>query len=227
MAHRFDRRFPDLKGTLFVVTYGRSGSTLLQGILQTIPGAHIAGENHNVMESLWHSVRRLRMTRDTWGKKQQPPTHPWYGADKVTPGRFAERLVDSFVAEVLHPPVEARWIGFKEIRYNALGNNFGNVLDFMTRYFKNPHFIFNSRRAEDVAQSAWWADWDRGDVLKLVRTMDARFESYCAAHPENTHRVVYDDLIRDPAVIAPLFERLGEPYDEERIRAVMDTRLTH
>ena len=32
-----------LKGTIFVVTYGRSGSTALQSILQTVPKSHIVG----------------------------------------------------------------------------------------------------------------------------------------------------------------------------------------
>lgn len=225
--HRFDKRYPELRGTLFIVTYGRSGSTVLQNLLLTIPGAHITGENHNALAPLWQTVRRARKARAVWGKKTQPPTHPWYGADQIAADRLAERLVDAFVEEVLHPPAGARWIGFKEIRYNALGNDLEGYLDFMGRFFKNPHFIFNTRRAEDVAKSAWWKDRKREDIVKMVETMDARFQAYAEAHPETSHQIRYDELVKDPGLIAPLFDKLGEGYDEEKVRAVMDTRLTH
>ena len=51
-----DDRFPDLnavsEGFVFVVTYGRSGSTLLQNVLNTIPGYCIRGENANTLAHL-------------------------------------------------------------------------------------------------------------------------------------------------------------------------------
>lgn len=36
-------------GSILVITYGRSGSTLLQGILNSIDGILIRGENHNFL----------------------------------------------------------------------------------------------------------------------------------------------------------------------------------
>jgi hypothetical protein len=41
-------RFPNI----FVVTYGRSGSTLLQGVLNGIPGFLIRGENKDIVGHL-------------------------------------------------------------------------------------------------------------------------------------------------------------------------------
>src|SRR3954464_1127587 len=36
----------DLPGFVFVVTYGRSGSTLVQGLLNALPGTLVRGENN-------------------------------------------------------------------------------------------------------------------------------------------------------------------------------------
>lgn len=226
-AHRFDRKFPDLKGSLFIVTYGRTGSTLLQGLISTIPGCTIRGENHNVMETLWGSAMRVRLTRNTWGKEEQPLSHPWHGADRIRPAMFGGALVDAFVDHVLCPPQDARWIGFKEIRYNAFGDRFSDVLDFMRYHFKNAHFVFNTRQKADVAKSAWWANWKYEDVETLITDMDRRFADYHAAHPDFTTMTSYESFSTDPRALAPLFEKLGETLDETKIKAVLGHKLTH
>ena len=220
-------KFPNLKGTIFIVTYGRSGSTLLQSLLQSIPGAHITGENHNLMETLFMASERARKTRQTWGKDLLPKDHPWYGADEITPVRFERRLVQNFVDEILHPPQDARWFGFKEIRYSALGDRFEAFLNFYQRNFPNPFFVFNSRNAEEVAKSAWWVDWPTEEVLEMVRSMDRRFAEFATANPSVSHHVFYEETVRDPATLKPLFDKLGEPFDPTAAQAKLATRLTH
>ena len=53
------KKYPNLKGTLLIVTYGRSGSTILQSLAQTIPGCHTAGENYNALEGLFRASQRI------------------------------------------------------------------------------------------------------------------------------------------------------------------------
>ncbi len=227
MTHRFDRHYPHLKGCVFVVTYGRSGSTLLQNLLMTIDGATIRGENHNAMESLWGAARRIRMTRFSWGEEERTAEHPWFGAHEMRPVRFGAAMVDAFVENVLVPPPNVRWIGFKEIRYNALGDDFPMMLDFMHHQFKNARFIFNSRAKEDVADSAWWRDWAREDVYSLVETMDARFDDYATRYPDRAIRTRYEEFESNPEGLQPVFDWLSEPLDQAKIQSVLDRPLTH
>nr|WP_256447773.1 sulfotransferase [Paracoccus marinaquae] len=226
-AHRFDHRFPDLKRNIFIVTYGRTGSTLLQNLLMTIPDCHMRGENHNIIESIWHSAMRCRMAKSVWGKEEVSSSHPWYGSDQMRPVFFAQGMIDSFVNNVLCPPRDARYFGFKEIRYNALGDQLPEVLDFMRFHFKDALFIFNTRNLDDVANSAWWKNWNREDVVSLVQGMDRRFAEYHAAHPEFTEMLAYENFSSDPLALKPLFEKLGEPFDEARIKSVLSNRLKH
>ena len=221
------KQLPQLKGTIFVVTYGRSGSTALQGILQTIPGAHITGENYMALEGLFIAAKRLRRADRTWGKKPRPKAHPWYGADLFKPKRFETRLADVFIEEVIQPPSDARWIGFKEIRYQRLGGNLSEFLAFCERSFPNPFFVFNSRNAEDVAKSKWWANQPRERVLELVAAMDARFAEYVEAHPTRSHRVFHEQTVSDPTSLQPLFDKLGEPLDLDAAGTILATPLTH
>lgn len=226
-AHRFDHKFNRLKGTVFIVTYGRSGSTLLQNLLMTIPGCVIRGENHNMMEPIWQAAMRCRMTRGTWGQEHRPPTHPWHGADGIRPWPFAASMIDGFVDHVLCPPPGARWFGFKEIRYNALGGHFAEMLDFMAAHFKNAHFVFNTRRIEDVMKSAWWTEWKPDEITALVRDMDRRFADYHDAHPGRTRITRYEEFATDPGALREVFDMLEEPMDRDRIQAVLRHRLSH
>jgi len=219
--------FPNLKGTIFIVTYGRSGSTLLQSLLQSIPGSHIVGENFNVLDGLFQAAQRARKTRQKWGRKAHPKDHPWHNADRVRPARFERGLVALFTQEVLVPPKDVRWFGFKEIRFVTAGQDFDAFLRFYKRNFHNAFFVFNSRNAEDVAKSAWWKDKPLDQVLNMVRTMDERFATFAAANPDCTQHVRYEDTLRDPASLQPLFDKLGEPLDMDLVQEIMARRLTH
>lgn len=225
--HRLDERFPELKRNIFIITYGRTGSTLLQSLVQTLPGCTIRGENHNVLESIWHASMRARMTRGTWGNEQRAENHPWFGAETIRPALFGSAMIDAMIDHVLAPPRDARYFGFKEIRYNAFGERFGEVLDFMRFHFKDPIFVFNTRNVEDVAKSAWWKDWKPEDVARLVGDMDRRFNTYHDTHKECSLMMSYEQFSQDPLAIKPLFDILNEPFDQQRAEQVLATRLTH
>lgn len=225
--HRFDKSFPNLKGTIFIVTYGRTGSTLLQNLLMTIPGCTVRGENFNMLEPLFKVVGRARQAKFTWGKNPTTPQDPWFGADLISPPALRRALVDAFVHHALCPPKEARWFGFKEIRYDAFGDQFPEVLDFIRAMFKNATIVFNTRNVADVSASAWWKDWEPKKVANLVSTMDKRFADYAAAHPDCCFQTRYEDFSVNPEALRPLFDRLGEPFDPAAVRKVLDRRLTH
>lgn len=219
--------YPNLKGSVFVVTYGRSGSTLLQSLLQSIPGAHFSGENYAVLDRLYEASRRARRTRKIWGKKDHPPNHPWFGASKIDPVRFEHKLTKLFVEEIIQPPANARWIGFKEIRYQALGEDLADYLQFVRRTFPNAHFVFNSRKAEDVAKSKWWAKKPEVEVISIVERMDERFADYAKAHPDHSKHVFYEETVADPKSLKPVFNMLGEELDLDLAQSILSVRLKH
>lgn len=219
--------YPHLKGTVFIVTYGRSGSTILQSLLQSIPGAHITGENNNALEHLFRASQGLQNARKTWGKKEHPMTHPWHGADKLRPMRFEKRLTRVFTEEVIQPPEDVRWMGFKEIRYPKLGKDLPKFVRFCYRNFHNTHIVFNSRNAEDVAKSKWWARKPKAQVLSMVTEMDALFAQIAKENPTFAHHVFYEDIVADPRALQPLFDTLKEPLDLDQAHAILGQKLTH
>lgn len=218
----------DLRGTIFIVTYGRSGSTLLQSVLQSIPGAHIRGENGGALEGLFRASSALRQAHKQHGIEPHPADHPWHGMSEVRVSGFERRLAQAFVTDVLRPPEDARWIGFKEVRYIQMGTQLPDFLNFCRRVFHNPFFVFNSRNIEDVAKSGWWATQPLDEVRFKLKRSDEIFARYAGNNPDVSHHVVYEEMLANPgAMLRPLFDKLDEPYDAARVAQIMGKRLTH
>ncbi|TNE65697.1 MAG: glycosyltransferase [Alphaproteobacteria bacterium] len=216
-------------GYAFIVTYGRSGSTLLQTLLQSFDGYCIRGENENALWEIFQAVRRLSSVRQRFDVRQSVPPHgPWYGADEIDIEAYAARLVDAFVAEVLRPPADTRVAGFKEIRYGELeAGDLVAFLDFIRTRFEPVKIIFNTRDWQGVSKSGWWRGMDTDEVRAVVERSDKVFADYAARHADRCCVVRYDAYVASPEALRPVFDLLGEDYDEGLVARLLGNRLSH
>ena len=213
---------------IFIVTYGRSGSTVLQNLLQAIPGYFVRGENMNILYQLYNSYKAAHDARYDHGKKPHGPDDPWYGANEIEPENVRRRLIDTFVEEILRPPKDVRVVGFKEIRFHEAGpEHFENFLNFIHGSFPGCKFIFNSRPWEEVSRSGWWAKMDPVRVKEVITGADALYTDYLVAHPERGILLHQHITREDAAAFKPLFEFLGEHYDHETVAAITGKKLAH
>lgn len=223
--------FPQLRKTVFVVTYGRSGSTLVQNMLNALPGACVRGENENLLAPLaraWdvvlHSEQGAKM-RQTG--TLSVPSDPWYGYEAVTADAYGQALADTFLSSVLRPAPDTRISGFKEIRWHNDPVLFPVMLDFLRHFFPDPHFVFNIRDHDAVCQSGWWKNVSSTVVKRTLRDAEALYTAYSARHPKHCLTLRYDDYVERPAAWKPLFSFLGEQFDQKKVDAVMRRKLTH
>lgn len=216
---------------VFIVTYGRSGSTLLQNLLNSLPGYQIRGENNNALLHLaraWHAIESAGPMRGMRREgKTSDQTHPWYGAEAVDPEVFGAALARTFSAEVLRPGPDVRVSGFKEIRFHLQPGFFATYLDFIRAFFPGTRFVINTRDHAAVARSGWFARRSAAQVDQTLSQAERLFDAYRAANPENCYHVHYDDYVADPQQLRGLFDFLGESWDEDLIAGVMGTRLDH
>lgn len=223
--------FPQLRKTVFVVTYGRSGSTLVQTMLNALPGACIRGENENLLAPLaraWdvllHSTQGAKMRKTG---TPSAPSDPWYGYEAVTADAVGQALADTFLSSVLRPAPDTRLTGFKEIRWHNDPVLFPVMLDFLRHFFPDPHFVFNIRDHDAVCQSGWWKYMQPAAVKRTLREAEDLYAAYSARHPGHCVTLRYDDYVTRPAAWRPLFRQLGEPFDQQTVEAVMGKKLTH
>ncbi|HEY8594864.1 MAG TPA: sulfotransferase [Devosiaceae bacterium] len=219
--------YPRLKGCIFIVTYGRSGSTLLQKALQTLPDSCIRGENDGILVQLYRAYQKANFARGQFGKLPTASDNPWFGADRIDPQSFGEQLSEVFIREIIRPQSNVRWVGFKEIRYSELKEDFVSFFDFARKVFPNLFIVFNSRNVSAVRESGWWAKMDPDNVAKIISEMDARFSSYSQSAPHCTFHAHHEETSTNPSSLSALFEMLGEPMDIERLRLAVTSKLTH
>lgn len=216
---------------VFVVTYARSGSTLLQAILNACPGVAIRGENHNALYHLFRSIRALEETRNLHGLHPQSgqPDNPWAGANAVQLEAYETRVVQSFVNRVLTPAEGTRVTGFKEIRYNRsfiAEPDFAPYMTFLLSRFRDARIVFNMRRDTDVAKSSFVAGQNPAEVRAWVANADARFTRF-AATTDRAMLMRYEDWVKDQGLVHAMLDFLGLDWTEEAVRQVMARPLTH
>jgi hypothetical protein len=223
ITHRHDRAAP--LRYLFVMTYGRSGSTLLQGILNSIPGFLIRGENRDAVYHLYRFHRSCvdevaRLTRRN--DDVLPVTHPFYGMDGFPVDRSLELTRELATRTLLRPEAGTRVTGFKEIRWYQ--DDLAEYVGFLRQVFPGSRFLVNTRDHEAVLASKFWRDKPRDG--RLERAEKAILE-VADSLGEDAYRVHYDDYVADPGTLAGLFDWLGEHLDLTTVGDVMAVRHSY
>lgn len=226
-----DRFGAPIEGFVFVVTYGRSGSTVLQNLLNQFPGYLIRGENHNALRPLAESWLRLRdstpLPEHRKTAKITGPTHPWHGAELMDVQSYGHDLAAAFCRNVLQPGPGTRVVGFKEIRWHKTFAFFETYLNFVYMFFPGTKFVFNTRDFEGLHKSGWWANMSEQSVREMKESSEALFHSYITKYPDRCCRLHYDACMHDPGEFERLFQFLDEPYDVSLVNQVLDQRLMH
>ena len=213
-------------GHVFIVTYGRSGSTLLLGVLNSLPGYLIRGENRDAVYHLYkfHSTCAAERARHRKGGHKDGPsddsTQPFFGIVGY-PGNKAIATIRRLITEtLLRPQPDTRVTGFKEIRWYQ--PDLADYVAFLQRVFPGAKFVVNTRNHADVAKSKWWAEKDNS--VETLARIESEILAVATTLGDAAYHVHYDDYVADPSVLQGLIEWLGEEYDAARVAEVMGVR---
>ena len=223
--------FPELEKSVFIVTYGRSGSTLLQNMLNSLPGYLIRGENENLLAPLaraWDTVARSDQARKIRAEgRTTTPQHPWFGYETVCENDLGKALARSFIETVLRPTDTTRVIGFKEVRWHADPALFPVMLGFLQRFFPEARFVFNIRDHSEVVRSGWWKHMNEDLVRRQLTQAEKLYAGFAEKYPEQCITLSYNDSITATDAWRPLFRFLNQPFDAKKVAHVLNNKLTH
>lgn len=229
---------------ILIITYGRSGSTATQNLLNALPGWCIRGENANAAYGLCRSIARLQdeanidirreaatlPPADRKPRMQEimgKPADPWFGAEGIDIEAYAAALSDAFVQTILRPPAGTRVTGFKEIRMQNDRGFSERYLETVRMLLPGVRFVFQKRDHEELMKSGWWPKKDPIESRQGFEFADALFDRYTEAHPDRAHILHYDQIRSGAAALRPLFSFLGEEMQAEQIDAVLAEQLSH
>lgn len=228
---------------LFLLAHGRSGSTAVQKVLNTLPGYCIRGEAGGLARHLALAQHTAHMLPARFAKAQ-PPDAPWFGAGDVDPQGFARDLTEAFTRNILRPPEGTRVAGFKEIRFLPkvevrIGGEpyeaedgiddaaFERLIETLLNGFGEARIILLSRSPAVTAGSGWYQAFDRDQVIQRLTACAARFDATAARDSDRIFRLHHEDFDKDPEGLRPLLDWLAEPMAPEALAQALAERLTH
>jgi len=208
------------KQYVFVVTYGRSGSTLLNGVLNSIPGYTIKGENNNAFYHLYqfyNSMIQAQCNNDVMQQNfnvKESRNSWWNDVHENSMKQYIQYLMNN----TLDYYNNYRVVGFKEIRYYSI-EDLSEYLNWL-HDITNCRFIYLTRNLDDVVQSEWFKNNPEMWKDKL-RCFESNIRHHITHHlNQQWYHICYNNFKED---LVGLFDFLGEEYKPDVIKGVLAT----
>ena len=212
---------PPKFGALFIVTYGRSGSTLVQGLLNSYPGVLVRGENDNLFFWLFRALKSLRVAKSYNYDNPNAPEHPWFGCAELDEAAFLDTVRKIAKDALVGDRTGVTCFGFKEIRYPLIASEFLEFLDFLKLLFPEAAFVFNTRNLEYVTSSAWMTERPKEALIAELLEIERLFAEFQHCNPECSVSISYEEIVGRSSRLREFVEFLGLEYSSERIEAVL------
>jgi hypothetical protein len=170
LAPRRRRRFDP--AYVFVVTFGRSGSTLVQGLLNAMPGTLVRGENGLFVHDLYRaSAAAEAFSAEHTRPRAKHVTSAFYGVRWLRREPFvtATRQIAHEVLLGRKHPERVRRIGFKEVLWHRITPaETEDFFGWFEEVFPGARYVLNTRNAEDASRSGFWRYAEPGEADQAI-----------------------------------------------------------
>jgi hypothetical protein len=204
---------------LFIVTYGRTGSTLLQGILNRYPEVRVNGENHGSLYYLYRARRALE--NSIIAPDEDTPMNAFFGGSLVPSSDLLESIDNASRSLVRLGATHERLTGFKEIRFDL--PDLYSYIAYILKLFPKSLFVFLTRPISEVLESGFWKNTTVPDITAKIRYMEAEFASLSSDFPGHTISIDYHDILECSAKFKSIFQLLELQFDEEKFLSSMSS----
>ena len=186
---------------LIVIAIGRSGSTLLNGVLNSSSSVLMRGENQLFLNHLAQAYLGLKksVALDTSGK----PTSPHFGASEFNLYEWLRVQESATNALLLGSNDQGRLkiLGFKEIRFIELSSDeLVDHLCFLEALFPGYKIIYHHRNFNEIANSEWWREFEESSLVSKFREFEEFTLSYLTNNFSDRFLITnFELLLEDPA----------------------------
>jgi hypothetical protein len=190
-----------------ILGQGRSGSTLILRLLNTVPGVRISGENDRALD-------HLRSFSDCFRDADKHRHSDFFKLAWAAPCSH-EQLAAHLRRMVLTIYGPGKLVGFKEIRYGREPyEQFAAALDWLREFLPGIRIVFNTRDVESCIHSDWWAK-DPESSRKLLEHVYDNFRKYYKQHRDCCYWMPYEHLRHGDRVLIGMFRFLGLEWGPE------------
>jgi hypothetical protein len=214
---------------LFIMGFGRSGTTLLRRVLNSYDDVFIWGEHHGYLRHVAEGFYRVFNSTVAMADPR-----PWYEQelDPMQPSAHAQAWINPldrdgwitahrrYLDSIFFPPRlhDRRFVGFKDTQY--FYDDVDRTVDFLSLLFPNARFAFIVRHGLNSLAS-WYASDEELRRLSACARVSSRWASQtqrlAAIHESrlvDSYWITYEDLLRGEggvrALLAGMDRELGD-----------------
>jgi len=215
---------------ILICATGRSGSTTLQRIINTIPNSNICGENFAAINSLLEFYRRIkhsstnnipgRFNPITYNEVLQRNIKPsWYNSYNYN--EIIDQIKKMIILLFKNTPETNVW-GFKEIRYNK--ENLDYVVDFKELFPQTKCIIQIRENIEQQSKSSWFK-YNKNAIEELYNNSNDFIQFY-KNHQEFCFFITFEKMF-DLSILYKLFVFLNcqQHFNREKILQVLNNNI--
>jgi len=186
---------------VFVVTYGRSGSTLVQGMLNSMPRTLVRGENGLYVQHLfraWQAADVIRQKRK--GPPARKPTNAFFGINALTRARFVRSAHRLVVGGILGSEEDKDFdrIGFKEVDWHQIApEETEPFFAWFEEVCPDAKYVLNTRDVAQVLGSGFWQRQDEDEAMAAIRRVIEIQDHLRSTRPDRVHETRYEVITGD------------------------------
>ena len=215
---------------VLICATGRSGSTTMQRIINTIPGSNICGENYGAINSILDFYNKIHATsRDYVPGHYNPASYEdivsknvkpaWYNSYKIH--EMEDQIRKLIITMFKNKPETNLW-GFKEIRYD---NKKINLIKFFKVLFPQTKVIIQIRGNINAQSKSGWHKDDKNAPVYLNQMNKELIEFY-NQNKDWCYFTTFERMF-DRNNLQNIFSFIDcrENYDENKVTEVLNNNI--
>lgn len=180
---------------VFIVSGGRSGSTLTQGLLNALPGTLVRGENSFYVLPMFRAYRGTQNFQRKYSKNSGDVTSAFYGLGEIDLHDFVRSTHALAMRQLLgsEDPRTVEVLGFKEVRWEQIRPNETDAFfDFFEQVFPGARYILNERDAKKVVGSGQWLRKDEETAMQALARVREVQQYLRETRPDRTYDTKFE-----------------------------------
>ena len=209
---------------------GRSGSTTLQRIMNTIPNSNICGENNGAIIDLLRFYKNIKKTTfDQVIGGAKPVTYNFLIDNKVKPAWYNSynydeivKMIKFLIMRMFKKDNETTLWGFKEIRY---GNGNIDLIDEFKELVPQTKVVMLIRENfSQQAKSGWFKN--NPNAVTLIKNQSNELFNFYMHHKDYVFFLTFEKMF-NKANIQALFKFIDceANFDEDKVIGVLVNKI--
>ena len=215
---------------VLICATGRSGSTTMQRIINTIPGSIICGENYGAVNSLLDFYNKLHATSTDYVPGHYNPASyedivsknvnpAWYNSYKM---KEMEDQIRKLIITMFKNKPETNLWGFKEIRYD---NKKIHLIKLFKTLFPQTKVIIQIRENIQAQSKSGWHKDDK-NAPAYIQQMNKELIEFSNQNRDWCHLISFERMfVRSNLQNLFSFIDCREKYDENKVTEVLNNNI--